>query len=179
MIRGYANTSPEFQQALQAMATANGWDAQALANVISVETNGTFSPSIRNPNSDAVGLIQFMPSTARELGTTTEALARMTAVQQLEYVQLYLRRILAGRKPQRRVDYYLAVFYPAAIGVGMDTPFLRAPSPAYKANRNAFDSEGKGYITPRDLDYALASFAGEAPQKKKTQAGQGSGDSSC
>jgi hypothetical protein len=172
MIRGLSSTSPEFREKLQGIAARNGWDADAIAAVMSVETGGTFSPSIRNQSSGAVGLIQFMPSTAAALGTTTADLAAMTATQQLDYVEQYLRRTLGSRRLSlRRVDYYLAVFWPAAIGEPMTEPFLRAPSRAYEANATAFDSEQKGYITPADLDAPLARAYGEQVAKKKALAG--------
>lgn len=78
------------------------------------ETAGTFSPSIKNPNSSATGLIQFMSSTAKALGTTTADLAKMSNVQQLDYVYRYLKPY-SGRMVDW-LDVYLAVFYPAAMG---------------------------------------------------------------
>lgn len=35
----------------------------------------------------AAGLIQFLPSTAKELDTTTDALRKMTALEQLSYAE--------------------------------------------------------------------------------------------
>ena len=42
----------------------------------------------------ATGLIQFLPSTARGLGTTTDALAGMSSVEQLNYVEKYFDPLL-------------------------------------------------------------------------------------
>lgn len=72
--------------------------AAMLANVIAVETGGTFSPSVSHSGSGAVGLIQFVPSTASELGTTTAALGRMGAIEQMRYVESYfnLPRVRQG-----------------------------------------------------------------------------------
>lgn len=78
------------------------------------ETAGTFSPSIRNPGSSATGLIQFMQKTAIALGTTTAKLAKMSNVQQLNYVYRYLKPY--GGRMTDWLDVYLAIFYPAAIG---------------------------------------------------------------
>lgn len=69
-----------------------------------------------NPKSMAVGLIQFMPNTAKELGTSTEGLLKMSNVEQLDFVYKYLKRYKGRMKTW--VDVYLAVFYPAAIGKG-------------------------------------------------------------
>jgi hypothetical protein len=71
-----------------------------------------------NPKSMAAGLIQFMPNTAKELGTSTEGLLRMSNVEQLDYVYKYLKPYKGRMKTW--VDVYLAVFYPAAMGKGDD-----------------------------------------------------------
>ncbi|MDR0941660.1 MAG: transglycosylase SLT domain-containing protein [Bacteroidales bacterium] len=67
-----------------------------------------------NRTSGATGLIQFMPSTAESLGTTTDALKAMTNVQQLDYVYKYLAPYKG--KMKKFTDVYLTVFYPAAVG---------------------------------------------------------------
>lgn len=72
------------------------------------------NPQAVNPISGATGLIQFMPSTARSLGTTTDVLRHMNNVQQLDYVLAYLRPYKGRMK--RWIDVYLAVFYPKAMG---------------------------------------------------------------
>lgn len=93
-------------------------DPNYLMFVMWFETAHTFSPSIENPKTHAVGLLQFMPDTARRLGTTTEALKKMSNVQQLDYVNRYL-------KPYRNIlnsaiDLYFAVFFPVAINKGLN-----------------------------------------------------------
>ena len=94
-------------------------DPAMLANVINFESG--FSPAARNPASGATGLIQFMPSTAARLGTSTDALARMSASQQMAYVYAYFAPY-AGRLTTQ-ADVYAAVFYPAAIGKGAGYTF--------------------------------------------------------
>ena len=71
-------------------------------------------PGIVNPRGGATGLIQFMPATARGLGTTTAALKQMSAMRQLDYVERYYAPY-AGRI-RSGADMYLATFYPAAMG---------------------------------------------------------------
>lgn len=86
-----------------------------LMAVIAFESNETFSPSIKNmAGSGAVGLIQFMPATAKGLGTDSNALARMTAEDQINYVYKYFKPY-AGRLKSLD-DVYMAVLWPAAIG---------------------------------------------------------------
>ena len=68
----------------------------------------------RNPKTNATGLIQFMPSTAKGLGTTVDALYNLTNVQQLYYVYLYFKPF-AGRV-NSVYDLYKCVFFPAMLG---------------------------------------------------------------
>lgn len=94
-------------------------DPAMLANVINFESNN-FDPQAVNALSGATGLIQFMPRTAGELGTTTAALRSMSAVEQMDYVQRYfqLPRIRKHGPLRTQTDVYMAVFYPDAIGKG-------------------------------------------------------------
>ena len=61
------------------MAKRMGVSEDYLYAVMSFETGGTFDPAQKNmAGSGATGLIQFIPSTAEGLGTSTSELARMT-----------------------------------------------------------------------------------------------------
>ena len=90
-------------------------DPNHLMAAMAFESAGTFSPSIKNAaGSGATGLIQFMPKTARGLGTTTDKLAKMSSVEQLDYVEKYFKPY-AG-KCKTLSDVYMAILWPAAIG---------------------------------------------------------------
>jgi len=78
------------------------------------ETAHTLSSRIQNKTTGATGLIQFMPSTARFLGTTTDELKRMPNYQQMDYVQKHLG--LFKGKYKDFVDLYCGIFWPAAVG---------------------------------------------------------------
>lgn len=94
-----------------------GIPASWIADVMYIETAGTFSPSIKNPKSTATGLIQFIANTATGLGTTVIALARMSNIQQLAYVEKYFRnQTRTFGMPKEWFDVYLLVFYPAWVG---------------------------------------------------------------
>jgi len=80
---------------------------------MNLETAGTMSHTIVN-SIGATGLIQFLPSTAAGLGTTTAALRQMTNVQQLDYVYKYLK--VYAIKFKAFEDVYCAIFYPVLIG---------------------------------------------------------------
>jgi hypothetical protein len=77
------------------------------------ETGHTLDPHIQNAVG-ATGLIQFMPATARFLGTTIDALKVMSNVDQMDYVQRHLG-IFKGRYKDW-VDLYCGIFWPAAVG---------------------------------------------------------------
>jgi len=102
----------EFTEKVNNISNELGIEANWLMFVMWFESR--LNPQAVNPISGAAGLIQFMPSTARSLGTTTGALKHMNNVQQLDYVLSYLRPYKGRMK--RWVDVYLAVFYPKAMG---------------------------------------------------------------
>ncbi|AXB30838.1 hypothetical protein DSB67_04295 [Vibrio campbellii] len=80
-----AKVSPEFKHKVLLVCKELGINPDFLMACMAFETGETFSPKIKNAaGSGATGLIQFMPATAKGLGTTTEKLAQMTAVKQLD-----------------------------------------------------------------------------------------------
>ena len=144
-VRGMENTSQAFRDKAAGIAQRLGMDPTHLMAVMSFESSETFSPSIRNAaGSGATGLIQFMPRTARGLGTSTDELARMTPERQLDYVERYLSPY-RGRLNSVE-DAYMAVLYPAAIGKGSNHTLFRRGTTAYRQNRG-LDSNGNGLIT--------------------------------
>ena len=79
------------------------------------ESGESFSPSVKNmAGSGAIGLIQFMPSTAKALGTTTAKLGQMTAENQLNYVYKYLFQYKGRIKTLS--DLYMTILWPIAVG---------------------------------------------------------------
>lgn len=125
-----------------------------LMALMDYETAGTFSPSITNALG-YVGLIQFGKAAAQDLNTTQVALKQMTAVEQLDYVYLYLKRYKS--KINSYVDLYLAVFFPLALGKGRDFVLqsrrLKASRIA-KANKG-FDLNKDGKITVGEVEDKL------------------------
>jgi hypothetical protein len=107
--------SHEFRCRVFVLCERLGMNPDFLMACMAWETGETFDPGIRNKaGSGATGLIQFMPATAKALGTTTDRLARMSAVEQLDYVEAYFRPY-RGRL-QTLSDHYMAILWPAAIG---------------------------------------------------------------
>lgn len=144
------NTSEGFRSALAEMSLSLGLDPSYVAACIAVETGRSFSASIQNPFTKATGLIQFMPSTARAMGTTIDQLASMSATSQLEYVRRYFRPLLGRIRPWVPGDYYLAVFMPAYIGRDSSTVLFAAGETGYAQNAG-LDRDGDGRITVGDV----------------------------
>lgn len=110
-----AKVSPVFKERVLWIADELGCSPDDLMACMHWESGGTFKPDIKNAaGSGATGLIQFMPSTARSLGTTTDKLARMTAEDQLNYVYKYFQPY-AGRL-KNLGDLYMAILWPKGVG---------------------------------------------------------------
>lgn len=114
-----------------------GLNADYLMACMAFETGLRFSASVRNAaGSSGTGLIQFMEYTAKKLGTTTAALAKMSAEDQLNYVYKYFAAFGSDLRRWSLEDTYMAILYPAAIGKPLSWPFpWAATSLAYKQNR--------------------------------------------
>ena len=114
---GHENTTDEFKDKVLDLCEFLGIPEPSwLMACMSFETGGTFSPSIKNPLSGATGLIQFMPATAKGLGTTTDQLAKLSQLDQLDWVKKYF--IPYRNRIKTLEDCYMAIFYPAMIGRG-------------------------------------------------------------
>lgn len=116
------------------ISRAIGVKADYLMACIAFETGTTFSPSIRNAaGSGGTGLIQFMPPTAKGLGTSTDALARMTRLEQLDFVRMYFKPY-TGRL-HTLSDVYMAILWPRGIGKPEDYVLWEKGTKAYDQNR--------------------------------------------
>lgn len=119
MIAWSQKVSPEFVETVVEICDGLHFDPSWLMACMAFESGRTFSPSIRNAaGSGAIGLIQFMPSTAAALGTTTDSLAVMTDVEQLEFVALYFDSW--SNKLHSLEDVYMAILWPSGVGKPLD-----------------------------------------------------------
>lgn len=113
------------------------------------ETGRTMSPSITN-SIGATGLIQFIPSTARGLGTTTNDLARMSRVEQMDYVLKYFKAgPVAKISAPTLEDLYMQILWPRAVGKSLDYVLFSHPSKAYEQNKG-LDANKDGAITKEE-----------------------------
>jgi hypothetical protein len=142
-----AKVSREFREKIAAICARIAIvDASWLMACMAFETGHTFDPAKRNPVSGATGLIQFMPSTAAGLETNTDELARMSAEDQLEYVERYFKPY-AGRI-RSLSDCYMAILWPKAIGEPDDFALFSAGQ-AYAQNKGLdLDPDGAGPLQP-------------------------------
>lgn len=171
-VRGNSNVTPAFLSRVEQMAERLGAKPEHLLAVMSFETSGTFSPSIRN-FIGATGLIQFLPDTARGLGTSTEALARMSATEQLQYVEKYLAQPQYRGKIGTVEGIYSAILSGQARPNPNDVLF-REGTVAYK--QNPLDWNRNGQITSAEAATPVTArmFGGiKAVQERLYDAGFG------
>ena len=110
--------TPEKAASIARVAKNIGVNPNDLAAVISFETGGTFSPSKRNPNSSATGLIQFMAGSGgtkgKYYGMTRDQFGSLSFDEQMKYVEKYFMdrssRFRAGNEAKNTTgDVYGAV----------------------------------------------------------------------
>ena len=150
---------PDFQKKLEKVAAGLGVKSSDLIAIMKQESG--VSPSRMNTSSRAVGLIQFMPKTAAALGTSTEQLQQMDAVQQLDYVYKYFK--MTGVGDGSLGDLYMAVFMPKYVGYPPETVLGAAgaggfPGAVYAQNKG-LDRNRDGTITIADVKNSVARFA--------------------
>jgi peptidoglycan hydrolase-like protein with peptidoglycan-binding domain len=169
-VRGNRFVTAEFLHEVENMAQRLGTRPEFILSVMSFETGGTFDPSKRN-GIGATGLIQFLPSTAENLGTSTAALARMSPVEQLRFVEKYFDQPNFRNRLGTLEGLYTAVLSGRARQNSDDVLFTRGTR-AYE--QNPLDWTGDGQITAGEAITPVAArmFGGvRAVQEKLLAAG--------
>ena len=151
---------PDFNKKLAKVANALGVKVSDLLAVMKQESG--VNPHAVNKQSGATGLIQFMPATARGLGTTTEELGKMDGVQQLDYVYKYYKSV--GVQPGMDAgDLYVATFMPAALGKGDRHVLGSQGAPGFAGKvydqNKGLDRDKDGVITVADIKQSVNRFA--------------------
>lgn len=136
--------SPAFKRKVIEISAELGTDPNNLMAAMAFESARTFRADIVNPDSGAVGLIQFMPATAKGLGTSTAALKKMTPVAQLDFVRLHFLPN-KGRLNDLN-DVYMAILWPRAIARLASYVLFAKGSRQYSQNRG-LDVNHDGLIT--------------------------------
>lgn len=164
-VESYLGKNPhltqEFLDKVKEMAGRLNLPPEWILAVMSFESR--INPQAVNATSGATGLIQFMPSTAPGHGTTVEKLKQMSAIEQLPYVESYLRNY--APRVKTLTDLYLSVLYPRAIGEGSDGVVFQSGSSAYSQN-SGLDRDKNGIVTPEEcvqkVIFAATSLTGTA-----------------
>ena len=152
---------PDFNKKLAKVASALGVEEESLRKIIKFETAGTFSPTSHDPWNVSIGLIGFTEKTAKGLGTSKAELAKMTAVQQLDYVYKFYQK--NGLRPGSDVGtMYMLTFMPAYAyapdskvlgkkgGGPLDNTGLSMHK-VWEQNPGFGKSKGKNYFTVGDV----------------------------
>jgi hypothetical protein len=145
MLAWSRKVSKEFADYVESIAMDIGFPADYLMAIIAFESGKSFSSEVVNlAGSGATGLIQFMPSTAISLGTTVEALSKMSPEYQLYYVHKYFKPY-KGRLNTLE-DVYMVVLWPRAVGKPNDYVLfdLSTMPTTYRQNAGLdWDKDGK------------------------------------
>lgn len=161
------STDKAFLTKVKKIAGSFKFEPVDLLACINFESARTFDPSKRNESSSATGLIQFLEATIAELsgGTVkdgeiikpgsvnTEALAKMSRLEQLDWVEKYFKKWgwpNSGVPKPTLSNIYLTIFLPAAASADDNARIASTTfrPKAYYANKAAFDKGNIGYFTP-------------------------------
>jgi hypothetical protein len=104
-----------------------------------------------NDYGGATGLIQFTKTTAVWLGTTTPDLFAMGAINQLDYVEKYLSRLIKEKGvPKNAYDLYFLVHLKTGFGKADNYVLYASPSTSYIGNK-ALDYNGSKSVTVGEI----------------------------
>ncbi|MEL6674189.1 MAG: transglycosylase SLT domain-containing protein [Bacteroidota bacterium] len=107
---------------------------------------------LNHKGSGATGLIQFMPAAASEMNVSLQRLARMSHVQQMEYVYMYLQKVRERYgEYDSLTDLYLGILYPRARKQDYCYTLYAKPSKSFKQN-SGLDENKDGRVTVSDID---------------------------
>ena len=138
-----------------------GIDPNNLLACMALETGRKFRADTKAPNSSATGLIQFMRSTAIDLGTTVEKLATMDEIEQMDYVDkyfIYISKIVGiPTKDWSLGDLYHAIFTPATIKLSPNDTVYSQGQAGYESNKG-HDVNKDGIITKSEIEHNIHLF---------------------
>lgn len=151
------NLSDEFYNKVVQVAKRLNCSPDDLMAVMNAESG--INPTAKNPNSSATGLIQFTEATAKGLGTTTSALKKMSAEEQLVYVEKYLANTKrnANLKDNDKITastLYTMVFLPSKVNKNVITN----AGEAYYEHNKGLDINKDGVITKDELGQRVKNF---------------------
>lgn len=146
---------PEFMEKSKAMADRLGINHEDLLKIMNFESAGLNPQAINYQKNKqtgemepkASGLIQFMPDTAKDLGTSVEEIRKMSGTEQLPYVEKYLKT--HGVKPGMGLsELYMSVLAGNAKAAGKKSLWEKG-SQAYEDNKG-LDIDGNLEVSPQE-----------------------------
>ncbi|MBI4159330.1 transglycosylase SLT domain-containing protein [Candidatus Woesearchaeota archaeon] len=157
------DNDPEFIEKVEEISLKLNIDPNHLMAVMALESG--FDPTVYNPRPDskAIGLIQFIPTTADSLGTSTDKLREMSRIQQLEFVEKHFNPYKGKIRKGSLEDVYMVIIDPS-VSVGKEPEsimFSREYRPVkYNANAAALDKDGDGVIYIKEATESVKSVYG-------------------
>jgi hypothetical protein len=158
------SSNDAFQKKLEEVAKRLKVSKADLLGIMKHESG--LNPHAVNPYTGATGLIQFMPTTAKRLGTSVQELRNMSAIEQLNYVEKFYRPV-AGRAKDIG-DLYMFTFLPAVVGKpnnyvigakGSGKSIYGLSQDALYRQNAGFDKDKKGYYTVGDVKARIAKYS--------------------
>lgn len=137
-----------FEQKVNRISANLGIQPDWLMTVMYAESS--LNHLAENQKSTAIGLIQFLDSTLKNLGTTRNYLKSLTNVQQLDWVEKYFVSLGLKGKMKSVYDVYFAVFSPKYVGKPDSTVIATSGQNVYNANK-ALDTDKDGRLTVLDV----------------------------
>lgn len=161
---GLARHGAHVRRAFVSACESLGFDqdqADALAGLIEHESG--WKAAAVNPTGGATGLIQFMPATAKGLGTSVGALRAMSEIEQLPFVVRYFKHFRTRLAPR---EIPIAVFMPSLVGKPDNHVAFQAPATGYRWNKG-LDTDKDGRITLGEVRaHALRPLAAAASRPR-------------
>ena len=110
---------------------------------------------LNHKGSGATGLIQFMPGAANDMNVSLQRLRKMSHLQQLEYVYLYLEKVRERYGDYDSLtDLYLGILYPKARKQDFCYALYAKPTKSYRQN-SGLDENKDGIVTVSDIDLRM------------------------
>jgi len=147
-----SKVSAGFKSRVLLVAQQLGFDPNYLMAVMAFETGEKFLPG-HYKSSGAVGLIQFTTVGAGTVDSTKEALAELSAEEQLLQVQRYFEYWIKDKGPVTTLeDAYMVVFCPAGVGKSAESVLYSEAADTrdgtrYYAKNSGLDTDGSKTIT--------------------------------
>lgn len=161
------NITEEFCQKVIDISKEVKCNPEDLMAMMNLESAHTFRPDIQNKGREKYyGLIQFGESAAIDVGKTLKELTSMTAIEQLDYVEIFLLKQKKYRgisdKELDAKTLYCLVLYPTLTNKKDDAIFAEKNGKGNSAIRyqknNGLDRNNDGKITRGELDSALDAY---------------------